>query len=410
MNLLEKKSALEAKWEFDSGMEIMSAPAIADLDDDGLKEVIFATRTGRVCALKSGKVMWFYDASEAMTETEKLFSGEALNSIQGSPAVADINGDGRPEIIIGCETGLLYVLSSSGKPIWRFRAGAPIRTTPLVYDIDRDGRNEIVFGTSGGSVYALDSQGKVLWGVKADSPGESSCVVIDKKSVQEIFGSNSGRVYSVSNGKLAWSFKANDKVIAAPVAGNIYGNAETFIVFGSFDKNLYVLDEGGRLCWSYSTEGKIASEALLADINGDGKLEIIFGSCDDSVYVLSAEGRKLWSYETDFWVAAQSKAVDINQDGKMEVIAGSYDNSVYVFGAEGNFSLNYMPGLSGVMQQPGHYTELISAEVGSYIGKLLLRYNAGGIVTGISVAKERGGEMVVVATGNGKIIELQHKR
>ena len=140
------------------------------------------------------------------------------------------------------------------------------------------------------------------------------------------------------------------------------------------------------------------------------KLEIIFGSCDDSVYVLSAEGRKLWSYETDFWVAAQSKAVDINQDGKMEVIAGSYDNSVYVFGAEGNFSLNYMPGLSGVMQQPGHYTELISAEVGSYIGKLLLRYNAGGIVTGISVAKERGGEMVVVATGNGKVSELQHKR
>ena len=109
-------------------------------------------------------------------------------------------------------------------------------------------------------------------------------------------------------------------------------------------------------------------------------------------------------------MAVKPKALDINQDGKMEVIAGSYDHSLYIFGAEGNFSLNYMPGLSGVVQQPGHYTELISSEIGSYIGKLLLRYKAGGIVTGISVAKERGSEMVVVSTGNGKIIELQHKR
>ncbi len=139
----------------------ISTPAIGDLDGDGRNEVVVASLDQRIYAVdgrdganKAGWPFWVGDT---------IFS---------SPALADLDGDGRLEVIIGADAhnqpltpglpftpttsgGLLLVVSSNGA----LRPGFPIRTNqvifsaPAVGDIDGDGRPEIVFGT--GSFYPV---------------------------------------------------------------------------------------------------------------------------------------------------------------------------------------------------------------------------------------------------------------
>jgi len=85
---------------------------------------------------------------------------------RSSPAIADINGDGRLDVIIGIEgdrdTGLVAYDGATGATEWTFPVGPPgIDGSPAVGDIDGDGQLEVVFFAIDGKVYALDRRADV---------------------------------------------------------------------------------------------------------------------------------------------------------------------------------------------------------------------------------------------------------
>src|SRR5687767_2111455 len=48
-----------------------------------------------------------------------------------SPTLADLTGDGRPEIIVGTTDGVVWAVRSTGGVLWAFDTGpAPIESTP----------------------------------------------------------------------------------------------------------------------------------------------------------------------------------------------------------------------------------------------------------------------------------------
>ena len=102
--------------------------------------------------------------------------------------------------------------------------------------------------------------------------------------------------------------------------------------------------------------------------------------------------------------------VDIDNDGKLEIAVGSYDHSLYVFEAEGMFSLNYMPGLSGIVHQTGHYSSTLSSEPGKYVGKKLWQFKTEDIIVGTSYFINEEGINVIVADKNGKLNNLVLKQ
>jgi outer membrane protein assembly factor BamB len=179
------------------------------------------------------------------------------------------------------------------------------------------------------------------------------------------------------------------------------------VIIGSSDNYLYVLDDAGELLWKYKTEGAIISKAAVSDINNDKKQEIVFGSCDNKVYALNYEGEKLWSYETDFWIMSEPILEDIDNDGRKEVIVGSYDHNLYVLDADGNYVLDYLPGLSGVVQQAGLYSDIITKEPGRVTGKKIWQYKADGIIVGCAYLIDD--KSVVISTKPGIINNIIHK-
>jgi len=151
-------------------------PVLADVDGDGNMEVLFASYDGKVHAYwldKTEHGNWPYDVTRP---------GEGFVRFASEPIVADLDGDGRAEVIFGSwpekggnRTGKLHVVDDRGNPIHEVPLPAPfsgdwngILGAPTVADIDGDGELEIVAGSSHSGVIAFDvpgAKGTVIhWG------------------------------------------------------------------------------------------------------------------------------------------------------------------------------------------------------------------------------------------------------
>lgn len=402
---------LGKQWDFDAKSPISSSPLVADLDGDGKKEILFGTKKGKLFVLDcNASIKWFYDSNETVDEVELMFlDAESVSSIESPPNVEDINSDGKKEVVFGTELGMVYVLDDKGKLLWKYKAGGAIRGQILLYDLYEDDDVKVIFGCGDGKLYVLNNSGKLVWKFETGSPVHSTPCILHKDQPLIVFGTSKGVVFCLDRkGNPLWKFETEDKIFAQPSYGHLFGDDRVFIVVGSTDHHLYVLSENGELFWKYKTGGAILSKACLVDLNNDNKLEVVFGSCDNNVYALNPYGDKLWSYETDFWVVSEPIVEDIDGDGKKEVVVGSYDNNVYVLDSEGSYVLDYVPGLSGVVQQAGHYSDIITKEPGQVTGKKIWQFRVDGVIVGCAYIPDNNS--LIVNTKKGSVNNLVHKK
>ena len=80
-------------------------------------------------------------------------------------------------------------------------------------------------------------------------------------------------------------------------------------------------NEGYSMLWKYRTGWSVDS----VSITPNGKY-VVAGSWDNHVYLLNKRGEVLWKYKT----GSSVDSVSITPNGKY-VVAGSWDNHVYLF-------------------------------------------------------------------------------
>ncbi|MHA1814363.1 MAG: FG-GAP-like repeat-containing protein, partial [Candidatus Heimdallarchaeaceae archaeon] len=144
------------EWKFEASYDFFtSAPCVADLDGNGLLEILMGSGSsdGRVyCWDYTGKELWTFD-------TEHF--------VMGAPSIADGDGDGKVDVLINSIT-TLYCLDNEGKEKWSYKIGK-IRSAPCIADIDNDGELDIVISAFPGNersksnVYCLNGLGEVKW-------------------------------------------------------------------------------------------------------------------------------------------------------------------------------------------------------------------------------------------------------
>ncbi len=147
-------------------------PAVADLDGDGAKELLYPSYDGRLHALwldKTERGAWPFTVGPGLA-----FASE--------PAVADLDGDGRAEVVFTSwptkasgEAGRLYVLDYLGRQVYAVDLPAPPSGgwngglgAPTLARIDADQDLAVVVGTAASGVVAYRLPGSagatVLWG------------------------------------------------------------------------------------------------------------------------------------------------------------------------------------------------------------------------------------------------------
>src|SRR5262245_24106901 len=86
---------------------IWSSAAVGDLNNDGQMEMAFASNGNRFYIMRANGQEWMDGDANAGTKGVFKVLGTGVN--YGSPALADIDGDGLLDIIYGSFDGKLYV-------------------------------------------------------------------------------------------------------------------------------------------------------------------------------------------------------------------------------------------------------------------------------------------------------------
>lgn len=401
----KKGGVLSKEWSYQADSIITTVAAVSQ--DGSL--IVIGTQNGKIIGLDyKGKVVWKSEIDKDISQDKLLFlDTEKVKQISADPIIGDIDKDGKEEVVVASDSGMMLVLDHKGNKKWSFSTEDAIRSKPLIADINDDKKFEIIVGSSDTNLYVVNYMGNLIWKYNAKSSIESTPCFIDKDEGQIIFGTQDGTIYSLNKkGKKIWQFNTESPVTSQPTVHFIDdNNFEIFI--GSHDKCLYSLDMNGQLKWKYQTDGRIYSKAIVADTQNNNKPKILIGSCDDKLHVLTINGNKLWDYETDFWVVAPPLVYDLNEDKKNEILIGSYDHHVYVLDSESEYNLDYVPGISAITQQSGHYFDSLTKLSGKYHAKLLDKFKTESMVTGI-IPHGKNNNGIIVSTKSKKLDKFKY--
>jgi outer membrane protein assembly factor BamB len=109
-----------------------------------------ATVSGGVLAMNvlSGTIAWTHD-----------WAAGGEGNVRGSPGVADLDGDGVQEVVLpaGCYGKLRAYDGATGAEAWDRQLGPRTIGSPSLGDLDADGALEIVVGSYDGYVWAFTS-------------------------------------------------------------------------------------------------------------------------------------------------------------------------------------------------------------------------------------------------------------
>lgn len=252
----------------------------ADVDGDGVNDLVLGGLNRKVSVIKSQVLppLWEY---------------ESLGAVQYINA-GDLDGDSKTEIVAVSSWSLneddlaqLYVLNNAGKLLWAYDIPGGIPSTSnspaAVADLNGDGNKEIIVGGVKG-VTVLDFAGTVLWSYNTEKQVN---VVYVPGSGSQIFLGATPYVYSLDGaGKLIWKYPVNTTVLSINVADiNSDGRIEVLVGANNY---IHILSEDATpiLSWFNNDMNAISSlkgknfqtRSLTAgDVDGDGAMEIVAG-------------------------------------------------------------------------------------------------------------------------------------
>ncbi|NOR75476.1 MAG: PQQ-binding-like beta-propeller repeat protein, partial [Draconibacterium sp.] len=307
-----------------------TSPAIGDLDNDGVKDMIFCTATGRVLALNSlGLRMWYYDV--------------ANDIITSPPIITDLKNDGKLEVLVLTNSGNIICLNGiTGKLIWNYKLPSPVNwgsTSLAVSDFQNNGEKEIIAADNAGNLFCLKEDGTVLWNKKFEDKFNTAPAIgllTEKSDKNILIGSDLSPLICFSpKGKELWRVSNEKSSGSSPLICDIDGDNIPEILIGT-GKQFTIFDNGGKKLWSYKMRGEIHDAISFGDLNGDNNMEIIVADLIGDVVALNNKGEVLWKASINKRVRRSATIADIDGDSKLEILVAGYGSMLFVYNNDGS--------------------------------------------------------------------------
>lgn len=288
-----------------------AALAIADLEGDGKPEIIAPAWRDLIILRNDGTLKY---RSATMYFEAKV----------GSVAVADLNGDGSSEILWGPD-----VFDSQGRLLYRAVNGATGVTCaygnngwgPMSFaaDLDLDGVPEVI---DGGIVNT--ASGRIKFCALGSTGGWSAVANLDSDPMAEIVVAGSGNLFALKHdGTRLWTVRPpGGGNLGAPTIADFDGDGEPEIgVAGA--SHYAVFERDGTLKWSaqISDYSSNMTGSSVFDFEGDGKVEVVYNDEQKLRVYDGATGTVLFETNNPNATGTEYPVIaDVDGDGHAEIV------------------------------------------------------------------------------------------
>lgn len=344
-----------------SGSGAVAQPAVGDLDNDGIKEIVAGTRGRRLYVINAngttragwpqtlpaeangiaiglldgdafpdiavsyksttdpsgigGVRAYRRDGSILWTRTMIDAEGDGLpDGVFSTPAIGNIDGLAGNEVAFGSFDMNVYVVrggDGSNLSGWPRFVRDTIWSSPALFDLDADGRLEIVIGVDthaegppfntpdGGGLYVFRSDATVMPGF----PRFFDETTMSSPAIGDIAGDSRPEI--VVGGGVYWSTCCN------PAVG----------------RKVYAINcDGSNVAgWPVATDGQVFDSPALADLDGNGKLDVVITDGSPNLYAFRGNGTQIFKIRPRSFFgtspnAANPIVADVTGDSFPEVL------------------------------------------------------------------------------------------
>ncbi len=173
-------------WIYDTNAPILSSLKSADVNGDGIKEIIISTYdTTDGNPYGAGMIYVLDTDGNDLAGWPKRVVGVP---IPATVSIGDINNDTSPEIAVG-SWNQLFVFDSQGNNVTGFPKSVGTSVAATLYDLNKDGYLEIIYPSSNKNLYIFKYDGSFFTGwpqALPEMPGSPAVADIDNDGDFEI--------------------------------------------------------------------------------------------------------------------------------------------------------------------------------------------------------------------------------
>ncbi|GAA3192234.1 S8 family serine peptidase [Actinocorallia longicatena] len=351
-----------------------SSPVLTDLDGDRRLEIVQTGWDGRIHA-------WRTDGSDVpgwpveVTLDQAPPSGSIRiddHKLPGTAAIADLDGDGRPEIVVRSQrfdskgageqfygANYAFAYRADGRPFpgWPVRMASTMTfygsaqefvtegvNQPAVADVDGDGKDEVATGPSFSPTYLISGAGKII---KNFGPLENPATLLSPASVLQgglpldaplsftttgAFGRFGpfNRLGYTEAGSGAASLIAS---LLFPGSGNAVGN---------YQRGYDAATSLPMLGFPQTRTGLgFLGSPIVVDVTGDGSAEVVDGGDTSTLHAFGTFGQAAgFPLFTGGWLLWSPTAADLDGDGRTDLVATTREGHLFAWRTAGRASAN----------------------------------------------------------------------
>ncbi len=289
-------------------------------------------------------------------------------------AIGDVSGDSRLEVVAAGNDTLVTVVPVSGTPS-RIKVGDRVLAAPVLADLDGDGKKEIIVGSTDMKLYAWKGDGTLMPGFPVAVGSEIRApvaVTTDTVPPQIVLLSGDGRLLLYnSDGSLADSLTLSSSpfyATAQPLVGDFDrdGSKEIAVIAGGeHDYRFYLVGLNGTVKYQSGEFIRSPFTGVLAaaDVNADEQIDFLAASINElfalnrnatlvtnypftqeSTYTTTElAGNWIITFDVLFQYASSPVVADVDGDGAADVVIGSPQYGLLGFDGRTGEPLEFFP-------------------------------------------------------------------
>jgi M6 family metalloprotease-like protein len=147
-------------------------PAAGDVDGDGQVEIVVHSSSGK---------LYVVNGTGVVSSGWPIPTGSSGNQTRNAPSVCDLNSDNSSEIVFASEGSQVSAVLGDAEPLrdWPVAVGSLVRGSPALSDLEEDGKPELFQAAGDSLLVCLElpySVSHLEWPLKGNSSARTNCL------------------------------------------------------------------------------------------------------------------------------------------------------------------------------------------------------------------------------------------